>query len=85
MDDRTRQAVASDRVQRRFRMAKRRPDALDGKRLDSPDSPINSERQRLTSMVGTTGRVQSGQPARPVKGRKLGFIPNGYFLHGTYK
>ena len=85
MDDQTRQAVASDQVQRGSRAVKRRPDVSDGKQPDSLESLINSERQRLASTVGMTEHVRSGQPARRVNGRKLGFVPNGYFLHGTYK
>jgi hypothetical protein len=46
---------------------------------------IESDQCALSPMVGTTGRVRLGRPARPVSSRKLGFVPNGYFLHGTYK
>jgi hypothetical protein len=46
---------------------------------------IESDQCALSPMVGTTGRVRLGRPARPVSSRKLGFVPNGYFLRGTYK
>ena len=35
--------------------------------------------------VGMTERVRSERDQRPISSRKVGFVPNGYFLSGTYK
>ena len=38
--------------------------------------------QRGRSTVGTIGRVRSGHDQRSISSRKVGFVPNGYFLSG---
>ena len=44
-----------------------------------------SDQLFIASMVGMTGRVRSGRDQRPVSSRKVGFVPNVYFLSGAYK
>ena len=69
------------------------PDAgskLTGRRIAASDreqrgSIAASGQLFMAPTVGTTGRVQSGRQQRPVSSRKVGFIPNGYFLSGAYK
>ena len=75
------QSTASDQVQRGSKATPARPDASDRVRPDSAQSPINAR----APTVRTTGHVRSGRDQRPVGSRKLGFIPNSYFLSGAYK
>ena len=50
------------------------------------DRTLSASDQLITAlMVGTTGRVLSGQKQRPISSRKAGFVPNDYFLSGAYK
>ena len=44
-----------------------------------------SDQLIVAPTVGMTGRVRSGRKQRSVSSRKVGFVPNGYFLSGAYK